>query len=270
MSSRALSGQVALVTGASSGIGEALARELARRGARLALCARRLDRLRQLAHDIEHQGGSALPIECDVTVDGDLPRAVAETVARFGRLDLAIANAGFGVTGPIEALSLDDHRRQLETNLFGVLRTAYAAFEPLRASRGCLAIVGSVSSYLAVPGTAAYAESKFAVRAFAETAAAEWRPHRVAVVLLLPGFVESEIRQVDNRGRLTEAADPVPRWLAMPRERAARQMVRAIERRRNEQVITAHGRVAVLLARHAPGLVRAALRLGARWKPTGG
>ena len=260
--------QVVLVTGASSGIGEALARELARRGAKLALCARRVDRLDLLAAEITAGGGEALVVPCDVTRDGEIEAAIARTVERFGRLDVAVANAGFGVTGPVEKLTLDDFRRQFETNVFGVVRTAYAALAELKKSAGTLVLVGSVSSYLAAPNTAAYAMSKFAVRAFAEAVTDEWRPLGVSVVLINPGFVESEIRSVNNQGELTDGADPVPRWLAMPREDAASDMADAIAARRREQVLTGHGRLAVLLSRHAPWVVQTAIRLGAKWDPT--
>src|SRR6185295_3575311 len=110
-------GKVALITGASAGIGAALARELARDGADLVLAARREDRLRDLAREIEATGRNAIVVGCDVTRDGDLERAVAAAVERYGRLDIAIANAGFGVAGPVEGLKLDDFRRQLETNV---------------------------------------------------------------------------------------------------------------------------------------------------------
>src|SRR4051812_7084707 len=112
-------GKVALITGASAGIGAALARELARDGAGLVPAPRREDRLRELAHEIEAMGRHAIVVGCDVTCDGDLERAVAAAVERYGRLDIAIANAGFGVAGLVAELRLDDFRRQLETNVFG-------------------------------------------------------------------------------------------------------------------------------------------------------
>ena len=249
-------GHSVLITGASSGIGAALAREFAHQGANLVLLARRTDRLTALAAELEREGRRALALTGDVTVEGDLERAVAETRAKLGRLDVVVANAGFGVVGPVERLTLDDYRRQFETNVFGVLRTVHASVADLKAARGRLVILGSVAGYVATPGASPYAMSKFAVRALSEALGHELAPAGVSVTLVSPGYVDSEIRRVDNTGRFqTAQPEPVPGWLVMPTAKAARQIVRAVGRRRGEVVITAHGKLAVFMQRHAPWLV---------------
>lgn len=256
-----LTEKVVLITGASSGIGAALAREFAQRGAAVALAARRLERLEALRDEIHAAGGKALSLRCDVTSDGGLERAVAATLAAFGRLDIAVANAGFGVAAPLARLTLADYRRQFETNVFGALRTAQASLAELARSRGTLVFIGSVTGFLAPPNSSAYAMSKFAVRALAESLSSELASLGIAVVHVAPGFVVSEIRRVDNQGRLHEQApDPIPAWLRMPTERAARKIVRAVARRRREVVITRHAKLAVFLSRHLPGLVAWVLR----------
>src|SRR5579862_4383437 len=255
-------GKTALVTGASAGIGRALALEFAREGAAVAVAARRTDLLEKLGRDIEGLGRKALPVRCDVTKPDEVREAVNAAASAFGGLDVVVANAGFGVVGPVERLGVDDFRRQFETNVFGVLHTVKPAIPVLEKSKGVLAIIGSVSGYVAVPGTSAYSMSKFAVRALADALFLELRPRGVAVTLISPGFVVSDFREVDNQGvHHPGQADPVPRWLAMPTETAARKIVRAVARRRRELILTGHGKVAVFLQRHLPGV----LRLFFRW-----
>lgn len=262
---RDLLGKVALITGASSGIGAALGRELARRGARPVLAGRRLDRLEALVREIQEAGGQALAVQCDVTRDGELERAASRAREELGGIDVVVANAGMGVAGTIESLTLEDVRRQFETNVFGVLRTVYATLPDVKRARGNIALVGSVASYLSTPQTGAYAMSKAAVRALADTLRAELVADGVAVLHIAPGFVESEIRQVDNQGLFSDARrDPVPAWLVMRSTQAAREIADAIEARQDEVVLTRHGKLAVSLARHAPGATATLLGLAAR------
>ena len=133
-----------LITGASSGIGAALAREYDKRGARVALLARRKDRLEKLASELK----DARAIECDITDDASVQRAVREALAAFGELDVVIANAGIGVMGTVEELSIEDYRRQFETNVFGMLRTVKASIGTLKRTSGRIGLLGSVSGFL--------------------------------------------------------------------------------------------------------------------------
>ena len=228
----------------------------------MALVARRVDRLEALASEIGKTGRRAVVIACDVTRDGDLERAAVQARAALGKLDVVVANAGFGVTGKLETLSLDDYRRQLETNVFGVLRTVYATLDDLKKTRGRLVLIGSVSGHVAVPGSSAYSMSKFAVHGLAASLGHELAPYGVAVTLISPGFVESEISQVDNRGvwRPQAPRRPIPASLVMATPTAARKIVSAVARRRREVVITGFGKAAVVLQRHAPWLLAAVIR----------
>jgi short-subunit dehydrogenase len=251
-----------LITGASSGIGEGLALQLAQAGAKLTLAARRPEQLAAVAQKIAAQSGAA-PIEalcvmtCDVARDGDIERVVAESLHRWGKLDVVFANAGFGVVGSFKKLSVEDYRRQFETNVFGVLRTVYAALPELEKSRGNLAITGSVSGWVAPTGASPYCMSKFAVRALANSITPELRCAGIKLTLISPGFVVSNIRRVDNRGTAhPDAVDPVPAWIQMPTQKAARQILHAVARGKKEQIVTLHGKLFVAFERFLPWLNR--------------
>jgi short-subunit dehydrogenase len=252
-------GKAALVTGASSGIGEELAWQLGQAGARLTLAARRREPLERLADRIAAIG-TPRPIVavCDVTRDGDVEHAVADSVSHWSTLDLVIANAGFGVVGSFAQLSLADYRRQFETNVFGVLRTIRAALPELEKSRGNVVVIGSVAGWTATPGSSPYTMSKFAVRALADCITPELRLKGIKVTLISPGFVVSDIRKVDNEGiARPDARDPLPDWLPMRTDRAARRILRATARGKREEIITGHGKVLVALERFAPWTLRA-------------
>jgi short-subunit dehydrogenase len=248
-----------LITGASSGIGEELAWQLGQAGAKLTLAARRKEQLESVAQRIAEAGTTRpLVAECDVTRDEDIERAVAATVRQWGKLEVVFANAGFGVVGALKKLSLEDYRRQFETNVFGVLRTIYAALPEIEKSKGNVALISSVSGWAATPGASPYCMSKFAVRALANSITPELRRVGVKVTLISPGFVVSNIRRVDNRGMLHgEAADPVPAWIQMSTQQAARKILRAVARGKREQIITLHGRAFVALERFLPWVNRA-------------
>jgi len=246
-----------LITGASSGIGAGLAREFSRRGMRVALVARRAEQLEALATELRAAGGQASAHRGDVTVDGDLTRVVAELTAQGITPNIVVANAGFGVVGNAQKLTFADFQRQFETNTNGVLRTFFDTIDSLRRTRGRFVVMGSVAGFISTPGGSPYAMSKFAVRAFAEALHGDLKNAGVGVTLISPGFIDSDIRRVDNRGGLhAHVADPVPAWLRMKTDQAARIMVRGILRGRKEVIVTFHAKVIIFFARHLPRLTR--------------
>jgi NAD(P)-dependent dehydrogenase (short-subunit alcohol dehydrogenase family) len=261
-----LQDRVVFITGASSGIGEALAREYVRAGARVALLARRTDRLDALCTEL-NAGGSrrAAAFTADVTKDGEVEAAVARTLAEFGRIDVVVANAGGGLMGHFAKLSLPDFRGQVELNVFGVLRTLFASLEELKKSRGSIVIVSSVMAYLPLPAASAYNMSKAAVMALSESLRVDLSPLGISVTHVAPGFINTELRRVGADGKKNvDGVDPVPLWLQMPAPVAARKIIRATQRRRRELVLTAHGKAGVFLGRHFSGLTSAILAFGAR------
>jgi NAD(P)-dependent dehydrogenase (short-subunit alcohol dehydrogenase family) len=248
-------GHAAWVTGGGSGIGRALAIELAKRGADVAISGRRHERLVEVAKEIEALGRRGLPVPCDVCDEAQVSRAADAIVQQLGKLDIAVANAGFSVAGPIETLTADEWRRQLEVNVIGVAMTAKHALPYLRKSRGRLGLVGSVAAFVPVAKNGAYVASKYAVRAIGQTLAIELAGTGVTCTTLHPGFVASEIAQVDNEGRFDPArADHRPQRLMWSAEDAARVMVDALHRRKGEFVFTGHGKVGAFLGQHMPGL----------------
>jgi short-subunit dehydrogenase len=249
--------QTILITGASSGIGAGLARAYARRGDRLALVARRLDLLEALATELRGLGAEVTVHQGDVTRDGDVLRVVEDLAGRGIGIDVVYANAGFGVAGNVQRLSIADYQRQFDTNVFGVLRTVKETVPALRKSRGRLVLVGSVAGHAASAGMSAYSMSKFAVRALAETLHGDLAPEGIGVTLVSPGFVDSDIRRTNNQGVVQVGAkDPIPAWLRVGTEQAAREIVRGVDRGKAEIVVTGHGKVIVFIARYFPGLLR--------------
>ena len=195
-----LDGTVALVTGASSGIGEATARELACQGAAVAIAARRKERLDALASEIEAAGGTALAIEADVTDEEQARALVATTVAQLGRLDTVVNNAGQMLLGPIEDAPTEEWERMIDLNIKGLLYVAHAALPHLLAAahddpRHVADIVNISSDAGRVAGRNAgvYNLTKFGVGAFSESLRQEVTQRHVRVSLVEPGAVATEL-----------------------------------------------------------------------------
>lgn len=258
-----LRGHVAWVTGASSGIGRACALELARRGATVAVSARRAERLAEVAERLARARVRSLAVACDVCDEGDVERASHAVASELGRLDIVLANAGRSISGTIEELSAEAWRRQLDVNVVGAALTARHAMPHLLKTRGRFAITGSVAGYMVAPGYGAYHASKYAVRALGRTLSAELAGTGVSCTTIHPGFVESEIMKVDNDGRIHhEREDVRPALLMWSTERAARVMVDAIVARRRELVFTGHGKLAAWLGTHFPSAMHAVMTMG--------
>jgi NADP-dependent 3-hydroxy acid dehydrogenase YdfG len=206
-----LDGTVALVTGASSGIGHATALALARRGAAVALAARRTDRLADLAEEIETEGGTAVTVEADVTDRAQAEAAVATTVDRLGRLDTVVNNAGVMLLGPVVDAPLEEWERMVDLNVKGLLYVAHAALPHLLHAAELaprhvadLVNVSSVAGRVARRGSAVYNATKHAVGAFSEGLRQEVTGRHVRVSLVEPGAVATELAS-HNRPEVLEA-----------------------------------------------------------------
>jgi NADP-dependent 3-hydroxy acid dehydrogenase YdfG len=195
-----LGGTVALVTGASSGIGQATAAALAARGASVALVARRTDRLEELATSIRDNGGAALTITADVTDQEQARQAVATTVQELGRLDTVVNNAGVMLLGPVVDAPVEEWERMVDLNLKGLLYVAHAALTHLLAAAATgprdvadLVNVSSVAGRVARNGSGVYNATKHAVGAFSESLRQEVAGRHMRVSLVEPGAVATEL-----------------------------------------------------------------------------
>ena len=185
--------QVIAITGASSGIGEATARLLAKSGARLVLGARRIDRLEHIAAEIASAGGTALPTALDVTDRASMKAFVDLAIERFGRIDVMINNAGVMYLAPFSDLRVDEWDRMIDVNVKGVLNGAAAVFPYMQAQgSGHIVIVGSIAGRQVLPINTVYAATKFAVRAIAEGLRLEGG-EAVRSTLISPGAVSTEL-----------------------------------------------------------------------------
>ncbi|MER8529137.1 SDR family NAD(P)-dependent oxidoreductase [Mesorhizobium sp. M0814] len=191
--SSALAGKVALVTGASSGIGEATAVALAAAGAKVAIAARRADRLEALAARIEKAGGTALRIQADVTSNDDVTAMVDKVVAEWSRLDILVNNAGVMLLSPAAEALLDDWRRMIELNLLALMGVTKAALPHLRSAKGHIVNVSSIAGRVANPGASGYAATKFGVVGFSESLRREVYADKVRVTVIEPGLVRTEL-----------------------------------------------------------------------------
>lgn len=221
-------GKVVVITGASSGIGEATARLLAAHGAKVVLGARRLDRMKKIVAEIHEAGGQALAHAVDVTKHDQVKRLVDATVEHFGRIDVMINNAGYMPLSPLDADKVDEWDRTIDINIKGVLYGISAALPKFRAQEsGHLINVSSVAGHHVFPGAAVYCGTKFAVRAITEGFRMEAGP-TIRSTIISPGAVVSELGSHITHA---ETAEMVKSFadIAIPAEAIAHAILYAIE-----------------------------------------
>ncbi|MBP7766799.1 MAG: 3-oxoacyl-ACP reductase FabG [Deltaproteobacteria bacterium] len=203
-----LKNKVALVTGASKGIGKAIAARFAREGAAVVVASRSLDALEKVVQEIKSAGGEASAITVDVRSVESINALVQKTVDRYGRLDLLVNNAGITMGSPSEDLSPEDWRAAMETDLFGVFFSCQAAARVMIPQGGGNIInISSVNGILAAPRRAAYCASKAAVNELTKVLAIEWADRKIRVNAIAPGYVRTELVQdVIERGAISMEA----------------------------------------------------------------
>ena len=252
---RKIENRRAIVTGASSGIGRAVALELARDGAGVVIVARREDRLRELADQIKTLGRPVEIVTGDITDPATRQRAIDAAQTKLGGLDILVNNAGVGATGLFENASPDRIRKIMETNFFSLVEMTRLALPLLK--QGTTPILVNISSILGrrgVPYNCEYSASKFAVSGFSESLRTELIRHGIDVLVVCPGTTETEFfdRVIDSAGK--------PNWpehKPVSAAEVARQIVRAIRLGRHEIIPYRWGRVLCWLNRLSPRLVDA-------------
>ncbi len=250
--------KVVIVTGASAGIGRALALQLAGQGAKVAIAARRADRLEQVAAECRALGGEALVVPTDVSDEAQCKMLVEKTVAAFGQLDMLINNAGLAVIALLEDFpNLDLFRHTMDVNFYGAVYCTYYALPHLKQSRGRIVAISSLGGKAALPYNTPYIASKYAMHGFYDALRMELMQHGVSVTVICPSWVVTEFHeaQMDKDG-----VPKGPRGRAiysektMTAERCAAITLRAASGRRRE-VLMSPGALAVWLKVLAPGLV---------------
>jgi len=257
MARDSFAGKTVLITGASAGIGRALALALAVERPRLALNARSAPQLAQVADACRARGAEALALAGDVSRQEDCARVVAQTVAAFGALDVLVNNAGITMWARFDALrELGVFERLLATNFLGAVYTTAAALPHLKSSRGLIVAVASVAGLTGVPERSGYAASKHALVGFCESLRIELAGSGVAVTLIAPDFVVSEIhRRAIGPDGAPLGRSPMQEARIMSAERCAALIVAAMRARQRLLITSARGRLARWARLLAPALV---------------
>lgn len=238
--------QVVLITGASSGIGRALAGEFARQGARVALVARNATRLHTVAKSLP---GEHWVLPADVTK----PDEVARAVATVGRVDVLVNNAGIGYCATVADTPLEDYRAVFETNFFGTFHFLQAVVPGMIQRRsGLLIQISSLNGFCSVPLGSAYCASKFALEGMSQSVRIELHKHKVRMLIVRPGVTDTEFF---DHAKHFRQMNPFPMRHLMPAELAAAKIVSAAARGKRELVLTAEGKVLWWLKKLSPALV---------------
>ncbi len=274
---RQMRGEVVFITGGSRGLGLALARECADRGARLAICARDEDELHAAASGLHALGADVLPLVCDVRDREQIQRAVRRAQAAYGRLDMLINDAGTITVGPLETLTLRDYKDAMDTHFWAMLYAVEAArplFEHQR--HGRIVNISSIGGKIAVPHLLAYSASKFAAAGYSQGLHAELRRKNISVTTVFPGLMRTGSprnaffkSQNEKEYAWFMLSDALP-GLSISAGAASRAIVDAALAGRAEIVLSLPAKAAAFLHALAPGLTANLLSVAARVLPAPG
>lgn len=247
---RTIAGSRILITGASQGIGKALALEAAAQGAKVLAAARNRDLLDELAQQVRAQGGLIEVVTADVTNAVDRQAMVEAAEKHFGGLDVLVNNAGIGATGHFADGAADRLRKIFEVNVFGLTETTRVFIPVLRrGTRPAIVNISSVAGKRGIPARSDYSASKFAVQGFSEALRAELAKDGIDVLVVCPGMTQTNFSQNMIEQRALVQLDHMR---GMTAEEAARQTLRAIAKGKNETVLTLNGKLLALVSRFMP------------------
>ena len=249
--------KVAIVTGASSGIGEATARAFGREGAKVVLAARRVDKLQALAQEINsmNTGAQTLVIQANLSKLEDIQAMIAQSLEKFGRIDILVNNAGFGRLDWLENLDpIKDIQAQIDLNVLGVIQTTRQVLPVMMEQRaGSIINMCSMAGLVATPTYTVYAASKHAVHGFSEALRREVKPWGIDVSLIYPGGVVTEFTQHAGIRRKTNAK--TPKSMLLTAEQVANAVIKLVKHPRRMLIIPWLWSVTVFMNRFLPGLV---------------
>lgn len=244
--------KVVIITGASSGIGKALAEKYAREGWNLVLAARREERLRALQNELVHT--DVLTVKTDVTVESDCKNLVEKAVEKYGQIDVLVNNAGISMRALFNNTEMEVMHQVMDVNYWGTVNCTKYAMPYLLKQNGSLVGVISVGGYIGLPGRTGYSASKFAVRGFLETLRIENMKTGLHILIAAPGFTASEIRKSALTANGTKQGEtPRNENKMMSAEECAVHIFKAVEKRKRQLVLTfIEGKLPVFLSKIIP------------------
>lgn len=254
--SRKFTDKVTIITGASSGIGKALAYEFSARGARVVLGARQEDKLAEVCADINAKGGKAVWCKCDVTNEEDCKKLIECAVENFGGVDILICNAGLSMRALLDDVDLDVLRRLMDVNFWGCVGCTKYALPYLQKSKGSVVGVSSVAGLHGLPARTGYSASKYAMTGFLETVRVENLKKGLHVMIACPGFTASNVRfSALTADGSAQGATPRKEEKMMSAEEVAARIARGVARRKRLVLMEYEGRLTHFIKKFAPGLL---------------
>ena len=248
--------KVVIITGASSGIGEACAIAFANKGAKVVLAARNMDKLKEVEEKIREIGAEVLSVKCDVSIQEECKNLTEQTITKFGEIDILINNAGISMRAVFNDMELDVMEKIMAINFFGAVYCTKFALPHILKNKGSVVGVSSIAGYVGLPARTGYSASKFAMQGFLEALRTENLRNNLHVMIACPGFTASNIRNtaLSSDGSV-QGESPRDEQKMMTSEEVAQYIVKGIEKRKRTLVLTGQGKLVVFLSKWFPSFV---------------